>query len=572
MDAWYYVQKYGITVITLIAMFGWYLKVHPEFKAKIQKNPFDEYDEPGTASTLGVLGTFLGITLGLFSFDATPAHMQESVVSLLGGMTTAFLTSLCGMGMSLYMKHEQKIVQEAASVQQEHIKTNATIADLITFMSQHYVEQKEMNQSLLSAMQENNNALQGTISFSVQEIRNSIVGDGDYSIISQIKTLRLETRDELTKIREEITESNNLLIKEFRDFAKTMAENNAKSFIEALNETMKDFNTKLTEQFGENFKQLNVAVGRLLEWQEHYKETIETVTENQKVIFSSMAEVKNSLKDIEASANSMTISAGKMSDLIVTANVYNERLNNLLEEMNKIGQDAEKIVPHIDEMTQMACNNMENLTSNATDKLENYVNSATQLITGVSTKAIKETQDSVDYIMTEYETEYKNLTAKIQELIASLQKVSDDIKASNDKALANLGKQTDKTIAALTDISMSMTDSSRKLRQNLEVEMNATKESVKKAAESLAKSSLSVTEDISNHLDEMMRTNNENLKKSSENLSRNLDDKITESLESLGVALAQISQKFAQDYTPLADKLREVVQLANQIQESQHKR
>ena len=34
---------------------------------------------------------------------------------------------------------------------------------------------------------------------------------------------------------------------------------------------VREFNDKLSEQFGENFKHLNEAVGRLLEWQEHYR-------------------------------------------------------------------------------------------------------------------------------------------------------------------------------------------------------------------------------------------------------------------------------------------------------------
>jgi len=41
-----------------------------------------------------------------------------------------------------------------------------------------------------------------------------------------------------------------------------MAENNSKALIEALQEVIRDFNAKINEQFGENFKQLNEAVGK----------------------------------------------------------------------------------------------------------------------------------------------------------------------------------------------------------------------------------------------------------------------------------------------------------------------
>ena len=46
---------------------------------------------------------------------------------------------------------------------------------------------------------------------------------------------------------------------------------------------IREFNEKISEQFGDNFKQLNEAVGRLLEWQENYRTQIEqTQTEIEK--------------------------------------------------------------------------------------------------------------------------------------------------------------------------------------------------------------------------------------------------------------------------------------------------
>lgn len=56
----------------------------------------------GTLVGLGLLGTFLGLTLGIKGFDSTNTdNIQKSIQSLLSGMGTAFLTSLFGMGFSL---------------------------------------------------------------------------------------------------------------------------------------------------------------------------------------------------------------------------------------------------------------------------------------------------------------------------------------------------------------------------------------------------------------------------------------------------------------------------------------
>lgn len=87
---------------------------------------------PSVVSTLGVLGTFLGITRGLVSFD--PAHLDESIPVLLSGLKTAFFTSLLGMSGSLVLNRivsakfdkEPKIneMEKAARMIVEAIKAN----------------------------------------------------------------------------------------------------------------------------------------------------------------------------------------------------------------------------------------------------------------------------------------------------------------------------------------------------------------------------------------------------------------------------------------------------------------
>ena len=56
----------------------------------------------GTLVGLGLLGTFLGLTVGIINFDSSNSeNIQESIQGLLGGMGTAFSTSLLGMAFSI---------------------------------------------------------------------------------------------------------------------------------------------------------------------------------------------------------------------------------------------------------------------------------------------------------------------------------------------------------------------------------------------------------------------------------------------------------------------------------------
>lgn len=56
----------------------------------------------GTLVGLGLLGTFLGLTLGIIGFDTSSSEkINTGITSLLSGMGTAFLTSLLGMSLSI---------------------------------------------------------------------------------------------------------------------------------------------------------------------------------------------------------------------------------------------------------------------------------------------------------------------------------------------------------------------------------------------------------------------------------------------------------------------------------------
>lgn len=79
---------------------GVYIKKQDANKVLIQKRRWIE-SLPSLISTLGVLGTFSGITLGLWFFDTK--NLNDSIPLLLSGLSTAFFTSLAGMIGSLIL-------------------------------------------------------------------------------------------------------------------------------------------------------------------------------------------------------------------------------------------------------------------------------------------------------------------------------------------------------------------------------------------------------------------------------------------------------------------------------------
>lgn len=85
------------SVIVIVFAIFWYLirKWENDLNEVLLKHKRIIEYFPSIVSTLGVLGTFFGITIGLIGFDT--ADLNASIPKLLEGLKTAFFTSLLGM-------------------------------------------------------------------------------------------------------------------------------------------------------------------------------------------------------------------------------------------------------------------------------------------------------------------------------------------------------------------------------------------------------------------------------------------------------------------------------------------
>lgn len=159
--------------------------------------------------TIGVLGTFVGVYMGLQGFDT--GDIRTSVPLLLDGMKTAFFTSIVGMALSVVLS----IVQRLRGGADED-------ADLLA----------QANDKL--------------------EVLNELVAETRAMRESQVET-NAAMSQAMTQLSEGATQQ----------------------IVDSLQQVVSEFNSNLSEQFGENFRELNQGVARLLEWQENYREILE---------------------------------------------------------------------------------------------------------------------------------------------------------------------------------------------------------------------------------------------------------------------------------------------------------
>ena len=594
----------GLCVLmSLIGFFGY----HKPFMKKIKDNPTQECDEPQAIASLGVLFTFIGISYGLIEFNS--ADIESSVPVLLGGMRTAFITSVIGMIWSMCLKYKQNNKEKEYYQQKVKVDNDATIGQLISYLQS---QDEKIAEKESSAKQYQENLLTA-----IQEINKSLVGDGDASVITQIQLIKSKIQDGFESRNSQSKQEHEILIKEFQKFAETMAENNSKAFIEALNSTIRDFNEKIQEQFGENFKQLNIAVGKLLEWQDNYKNTVIEVTENQRTIFEGIEQAKTSLASMADHGNSIKASAIALGDILMTIDSYQKELEISLKDLASIGDEAKKLVPNIKSLVEetnvgisKTCENtnkelnenavkaigeatkyyesvgkqLEEKSTAAIDEATKYYESVGKQLEEKSSAAIDETTqyykkigDEVASSTVSMKSEYHDVSQEVkkagialgdigQQVLVNLQTNGDNIEKLSKKSVQTVDKQMNNIADTLNNTVNEMLKVISKHESEVDTAADRAIEAIKGASDKLQKSALEVTQRVSDNLTQISKDNNEELKQQQKNMAKNFEDAMSKALYAFGNEMAKISQKFAADYTPLADKLREILRIAEQTQ------
>ena len=290
---------------------------------------FDRYavnHGPEILTTLGIFGCFTGIAIALLDFDTK--NINESVPQLLDGVKTAFWASVTGVLGALTIKFRHRFSKEPIQVSEGEPKS-ASLEDVVV---------------------------------SINSLRKSIAGDNDTSLISQFKLMRQEQNDNATLMR-----------KSLDDFAEKVSELGSKALIEALQKVISDFNNQLNEQFGDNFKQLNLAVEKLVDWQQQYKDELDKLQVVQKQSSEDLAKASAIFTVIVEKASAYTKSAESLTTLLTTFELQHETMKQSQEALISVLTAMKEVEPSFSKKLLDLTDVFKTGTTNISEHVQNQV-------------------------------------------------------------------------------------------------------------------------------------------------------------------------------------------------------
>lgn len=256
---------------------------------------------PNILTSIGIFGTFLGVAIGLWHFDTT--DIQGSVPKLMDGLKTAFWSSIVGLLGALTLKIRAAVAQAG---RREVTQTRVATIDDLDASLKHLADQFHP---------EREDAFPRTFN------RN-----------------HLQTLDRLDRIVDSLD-----------SYQERMAEANAKALVQAIESVMREFNTKINEQYGDNFKRLNESVIAMLEWQKQYKDQISTFITEQQRTSGSMKEASEAFEYMVRHANAFNGISESLQDLLNGLEAQRQNLQAQLGSLAGLVNNAADGLPQLEE-------------------------------------------------------------------------------------------------------------------------------------------------------------------------------------------------------------------------------
>ena len=373
----------------------------------------------GTLVGLGLLGTFLGLTLGIEGFDSSNTeNIQNSINNLLSGMGTAFYTSLFGMTLSIIFTFIDKVFRNKLSKQlfmlnerldeMYYIDDNNVnalnqerIANLLFNNLKH--EMEKQTSSMIVKTEETAHRIQEKIVYTNNEGQVTTIGNAIREILSenteQTKALKSFSTDLAIELNNGFDES---LSRQMQQKILPLMENvdtTTKAIVEHIDKMAEQVSSPATDLIQNVVSELKGCMSNIMETMSgtatagleslstqlstaaqaimEFPQNLSTVSAT---LEATIEEVKNAVNDISstsASANNTTMK--QMQDQITYAttaisNTISEvhevmnGLSNTSQEQSRIMVD--KLAEAAEKMSQYLDNTMTSLSSSVAESVK----------------------------------------------------------------------------------------------------------------------------------------------------------------------------------------------------------
>ncbi|WP_194866730.1 MotA/TolQ/ExbB proton channel family protein [Pseudoalteromonas sp. PPB1] len=559
-------------ILMVIFILGCYLgktRKHGEFVSYV----------PALLTTAGIFGTFAGIVMGLYSFDHT--QIDTSISNLLFGLKTAFFTSLAGLLLSIIFK---TLLTTYFTAKETEVMSDAS------------------PEAILAAIKAQ--------TLATSELKDALVGNEESTLLGQIKLLRSNgdihfkqaqalQKEQFEAQSQKQTEFADKLWIKLQDFADTLSKSATEEIIAALNNVIADFNQKITEQFGDNFKKLNEAVFKLVEWQENYRLQLEEMKAQYSHGVEAIVKTEGSVASINEHAKSipqsmdtltavMEVNQHQLAELERHLAAFEQMRDKAVEAVPQIQQHVQQTVQDIGAAVEEASIHYTSLLTHSDEYINKHISSSEALLD----KFVTTTEQGIDAVgnklVSSSEDMGKALELASTEFTHSASRTNESLQTSSDHLADGSDKMQQHIADTVSDLNNNMRDliekvvveartmtttfkdanselaqDTKQARDNFVATNNEVTEHIKRIVEQVAQEQMQQTQRtfvaIEEAANQQLTKTHETVENQLKMIDQSMQEELTRALQLMANSLGQISGKFADDYQVLTQQMKRVV-------------
>lgn len=401
----------------------------------------------GTLVGLGLLGTFLGLTLGIQGFDSSNSdNIQSSIQSLLDGMGTAFLTSLLGMFLSLVYTIFEKVWRnglakrlydlnqkldddyyiddvELSAYNQKVISSEVTkkfseelnsvsnalfdrISPLMHYQNSegHDVPVANAIREILTNNEEQTRALKSFSSDLALELNDRL----DETLSRQMQQRLIPLMESVDNTTKTVVEHIDQMALSVSSPATDMIERVVEELKESLMGIMEEFKSTLSRNATNELENLALSLGTATKAIAEFPQNMANISD---VLQLTITEVRNSIAEISNSSAAANSSAMKqMQEQIVFAtNSISNAITEVKDVMNNITQSSEQ-----------TSNDLIEKVAKSTSDMSSFMHQTMEQLAGVMQTSVQSMSDDIAGKQTDLLALQEGTTSEIKKVVTQL--------------------------------------------------------------------------------------------------------------------------------------------------------
>ena len=482
---------------------------------------------PGTMTGLGILGTFVGLVLGVGGFDtSTTDAVMVSITHLLGGMSTAFLTSIVGVLLSLLFSHFYKMYRDRA---------DESLEDFVTAFHDKNLDGSSNNaeNQLLGYQQQQTELMKNFATVVSEAVSTSIANT---------------MRTELVPIFDEMKST----VKEFSEIASQQQK-------DGLDKVVQKFIQEMDKSLGEQFTELAKTIDETNKFQKNSMEQMQKVVDG----------ICNTSNEIERINEISRQTIEEMNAFVAQTKAYQEQIHSeaklvqkRLEDGNEISNRQAEYIEKLVEIETRIADLADNVKKEAdaaqqvVDTLSEHCKEQVKDITAAAMQEMGELHDVTKVLVVQSKAQMDTLAQTAKDEMEGLSTAAAELSQKNHDQLIKLTEASSEQLAQISMAANDVIQNNKQYLADLTQDSNDFAEFVKHQNEKLTESvnkQVASLSSFANQTTTELHSATASMENAAKLLDKNLDNALDSTFKSFDGYLSDISQHLSGTIVDIRD-------------------